>query len=154
MVNVVKTGGFGVAVEGLHELRQALRTADRKLLNEVRKLHREMAKEGRVRARSKAQFGTGRNRFAKLIGSQGSERAATITYRGDGHPAAMGWLFGSMAFRQFRPWVGNRHTGIRMEDIGSSYAITPAIKELEPEWERTYPQRMAEAINRGLATSR
>lgn len=142
--------GCGVIFVDLDDLLRDLRAVDRKLPNVVRKVHREIGKEGRIRARSKAMELPGRKRFARLIASRGSTRAATISYRGDRHPAAMGWLFGAYAYPQFKPWVGNRHTGVRQE-LGDSHAITPAIVELEPQWARTYAKRIGRMIDQTLS---
>lgn len=142
-------GGFGVLLVDNEGLRRDLRAVDKKLPNVIRKVHREIAKEGRTRARSKALGLPGRKRFARLIASRGSARAATISYHGNRHPAAMGWLFGAYAYPQFKPWVGNRHTGVR-QDLGDSHAITPAIKELEPQWAKTYAKRIGQMIAQTL----
>ena len=149
----VATGGFGVAVVGLQDLRRDIRTAgNRALPNELRKLNREIAREGRDAARQNARGLKGGRRFAATIGSRGSARAATIAVNIRRHPAAPGWLFGSFGGRRTRqfhqPWLGNARTG----NLGRAYAVTPAIRALEPEWAETYGKRIQLALDRALGT--
>lgn len=145
----VAPGGFGVEIVGLPKLRSDLRTADRQLRNVPRDVHRQIAREGRDRARQIAMGLPGRQLFARIIGGRGSDRAATIYADIGKHPAGGGWLFGSHQYRQFRPWVGNQHISLGIND---SYAITPAIRELEEQWAKTYASRISETLDRTLGT--
>lgn len=111
-----------VEIKGLQDFRRDLRALDRKLPNEVRKLHRKVSDHVADKARRGAAAGDAQSRKAVgAIKARATQRAAYIETVPKpafalgvfwGMKRRTGWYAnpryeGSNA-RQFQPWVGNQ----------------------------------------------
>lgn len=131
-----------VEIPGLRDFNRALRKVSADLPKITRRAHADFATEVRDEARSNAAGLPGRSKFARLIVSSAGQNFAAVRVR-DSHPAAAGWVFGALAFRQFRPWVGRQAPVAGYGDFGpGAYAVSPAIRTEAPRVLDEYHRRV------------
>lgn len=110
----------------------------------VSETNREISKEVQAGAQSKPATKTGKRPPAAMIGRRAGVTSASLVLRYGRFPWAAGAEFGSIAWRQFRPWVGNRYT----RSASPGYMIGSTIKEKARSIERTYRKRLLAAIDK------
>jgi hypothetical protein len=131
-----------VQIDGLKDFNRSLRRVDAQLPKVTRQAHAEYAREVRDAARSNARSLPGKSRFARLISSSAGQNFAAVRVRA-AHPAAAGWVFGAIQFRQFRRWVGKQAPADGFGDFGpGSYAVSPAIRTEAPRVLDEYHRRV------------
>ena len=133
--------GDGVRVEGLTELRRALKaigTDAAKVLNEA---SREVAGFVADDARSKAHgLGGVAARVAPTVKGSGTARGGAITLGGASHPEALGAEFGGQGrptTQQFKPHLGR-----------TGYFVYPAIRENADEIESAYVEKLDDLMRK------
>lgn len=121
-----------VEIRGLADFQRELRALDRKLGSELRKSLKDAAEIVAEAARRKAQgLGGVIAKAGPSIKAQAEQRAAKVSFGSAKFPFAGGAFMGSIAYSQFRPWVGNTwRVGERGE---GPYAINEAIADKEDE---------------------
>lgn len=125
-----------VRVEGLKELRAELRKVD--MHKGLQKAGKKVAEKVAERTRSAASgLGGVTVREVPTIKALASQTRAQVKVGGS--PWSMGSLFGSVRYRQFRPWRGS--------GPGAGYYLWPQLAEMRDEITDTY----ADEIERLLA---
>lgn len=82
------------------------------------KAMREVSIEGKSRVADKWRKQRIRpSKANSVVGRRATQTDAKVTLRGSKFPYAAGVEFGSIQFRQFRPWVGNAATGATWRDM-------------------------------------
>ena len=128
MAGSVKIRGFSHSVEGLDVLVRDLRSEPERLDKELRTGLKNIAVKVRDEARERAGALThprpGRKVIASLTASS-SGKDSRVSIGGPNVPWALGHEFGSLVFKQFPPWRGNK------QDAG--YFLWPTIREAREE---------------------
>lgn len=122
----------GVRVQGLNELNRALREmGGPDLQKELKAAGKVVADKVANDARSKAMsLGGVAAKVAPSIKSSARNTGAGVTFGGAKYPMAGGAEFGSIQFKQFKPWRGNT------SDAG--YFLYPAIRDNSDEIAEEY----------------
>lgn len=111
-----------IDVRGLAEFQRALRDVDRDLPKQLRVVNLKAAELVASDARGRAEAAGGAlGKAAPSIKAVAQQRSAGVRIGGSRYPFAMGGEFGSVTFRQFKPWRGSGG------DAG--YALFPAKRE-------------------------
>lgn len=120
MGNRIRSGT--VAVDGLRELNKALKGMGPEAQRELKEASKEVAgfvaSEAQARAHS---VGGVVAHIAPSIRAVGGVNGAGVAFGGASYPMAGGAEFGSLRYKQFKPWRGN--------DSGAGYAIYPTIRD-------------------------
>lgn len=124
----------GVNVEGLTELRKALKAVSADAPKELRAAHKEVADIVAGDARSLA-YGLGgvAAKVAPSIKASGTQAGAATALGGSSYPFAAGAEFGGRGrptTQQFQPWRGS--------GSGAGYFVYPAIRANVDEAEALY----------------
>lgn len=120
MATRVRTGE--VTVVGLTELNRALRAMGPGLQRELKDVNRTVAELVAADARAIASsVGGVAAKVAPSIVAKGYQTAAAVGFGGAAYPMAGGAEFGSIRYKQFKPWTGNG------SDAG--YFVYPAIRQ-------------------------
>lgn len=139
-----------VQIEGLRDFNRALRRIDASLPKVTRQAHAEFANQVRDAARSTARSLPGKGRFAALIRSSAGQNFGAVKLKAS-HPAAAGWVFGSLRFRRFRRWVGKQSAVSGFGDFGpAAYAVGPAITREAPRVLDQYHRRVQQAFRQAF----
>jgi hypothetical protein len=111
-----------VKVDGLRELNRALKAIGPEAQKELKEASKTVATFVAADARSSA-FSQGGvlGHIAPSIKPVGGVSGAGVAFGGAAYPMAGGAEFGSIRYKQFKPWRGNN------SDAG--YAIYPAIRQ-------------------------
>lgn len=121
----------GVKVEGLAELRKALKAVSADAPKELTAASKEVATFVAADARGLAQgLGGVAARVAPTVKGSGTTTGGAITLNGDAHPEALGAEFGGQGrptTQQFRPHLGR-----------TGYFVYPAIRQDADRIESTY----------------
>jgi hypothetical protein len=132
--------GDGIVVVGLDSLLKDLRAANRALPRIVTKAIRDSTKRELLPAATRNLASQPVPKSRTKLGVSSTTRGAALTGRA---PWIMGAEFGSLQYRQFRPWVGNRYTGA----VGfTGYIMGKAINDRLPELERRWLDDVTEAL--------
>lgn len=109
MPRIKASGSVGVKVTGLNELNRALRDmGGREFQKELKEAGAEVAGEVASGARGRAlALGGVAAKTAPSIRAAAGFTSAGVGFGGSGYPFAMGAEFGSVRFKQFKPWRGN-----------------------------------------------
>lgn len=140
-----------VATAGVKNLARDLRrVAGKEASAALRKAHREIANEVRDQARSRARTEYGKQgsygRAARAIQSRAFPDAAKVRLRSGTDPRVFGSEFGSIAYRQFRPWKGNQWTAGAGPKSGVGYALMPTLRDNVPKIRDEYGDRLMDAM--------
>jgi hypothetical protein len=136
-----------LAVEGLDDIVSGLRRVQ--LQKAASEASQSVTKPLQEKARTKwASQDIRPSQARSAVGRTATQRAAGIVLRYSRHPYAAGVEFGSLAFRQFRPWRGNRFTVAPGSSTG--YVIQDTIAENMDETEKMYADTLQDAIARAI----
>lgn len=135
----------GLRVHGLNELNKSLREMGKEFQKELTQANKGVA--GFVADDAKAaaySLGGVAAHVAPSIKAAGGTTWAGVSIGGAAHPEASGAEFGSMRFKQFKPWRGNG------SDAG--YFLYPAIRQDADRIETEYTEALDRLMRRnGLA---
>lgn len=110
-----------VKVDGLRELNNALRAVGKEAQGELRDAGKKIAEAVADDARSNAySLGGVAAKVAPSIRASAGVRSAGVGFGGAAFPFAGGAEFGSLRYKQFKPWRGNT------SDAG--YFVYPSIR--------------------------
>ena len=129
-----------VRVEGLDELRRALKKAqDVEALGKVKAANRA-AGELVVKAAQRRAPGVSRMAAsaATTLRASNSAGKASVRIGSNAKPYALGAEFGSVRYRQFKPWRGS--------GAGAGYFLWPAIRDKTPEIVELYGDAIEDAL--------
>lgn len=127
----IRSGDRYVNVEGLAELQKALRSLPKELRRDLTRANRMAASLVAQRARSRAiAQGSTAAHAAPSIRASATQTSAGVAIGGGSHPEALGAEFGSLRFKQFKPWLGSG------PDAG--YFLYPTIRNDEGAWIEPY----------------
>lgn len=120
------TTDVAVKLEGWTEFRRALKGAEPKVRKAIGVANKRVADVVAVAARdlAKAQGGVAA-KTAESVRALASQKSAQVALGGAAYPFAMGAEFGSLAYKQFKPWRGSD------EDAG--YFLYPSIRAKRDE---------------------
>ena len=109
MPRIRATNSVGVKVTGLAELNRALRDmGGREFQKELKEAGRSVATTVADDARGIASsLGGVAAKTAPSIRAAAGNTSAGVSFGGSGYPFAMGAEFGSVRFKQFKPWRGS-----------------------------------------------
>lgn len=127
----------GLRVEGLNELRAALKAAgEAKTGNAaLRQAHKEVAKAVEAWSKAAAAGGTAQQaKAANALLGKGQPLTAILSIRNTaGVPFGIGAFMGAKRYTQFPPWLGNQY------EVGEgSYIVGPTIEGHMPEIEELF----------------
>lgn len=109
-------------VEGLNELNRALKALGPELQKELKQTNLDVAQLVADDARGIAHsLGGVAAHVAPSIQAKGYTTSAGVGFGGPGYPMAGGAEFGSIRFKQFKPWRGN--------GADAGYFVYPAIRQ-------------------------
>lgn len=132
---------FGVAIEGLDEIRKDLRRLNSQAARAVNEGQRDAVRRFTLPAAKKALGG-------QRVPSR-PQPSVSATVAGSGlrwrAPWAAGGEFGSKRFRQFKPWVGNQFTGA---GFFPGYVLGAAVQDTIDEVEDHVIEHVEKAILR------
>lgn len=130
-----------VKVDGLTELNRALRAIGPEAQKELKEASREVAGFVASDARSAAYSqGSTLAHIAPSIQAKGLQTSASVQLGGSAYPMAGGAEFGSIRYKQFRPWRGNG------PDAG--YAVYPTIRRDANKIVDTFEDRVGRIIDK------
>lgn len=130
-----------VKVDGLRELNAALRAIGPEAQKELKEASRKVAEFVANDARAAAQsLGGVAAHVAPSIRPVGGVSGAGVAFGGAAYPMAGGAEFGSMRFKQFKPWRGNG------SDAG--YFAYPAIRQDADRIETEFTHAVDDIIKR------
>lgn len=120
--NRINATGDGVRVAGLNELNRALRNmGGKELQKELKAAGKAVADKVADDARAGAMsLGGVAAKVAPSIRASAQNTGAGVSFGGRAYPMAGGAEFGSIQYKQFKPWRGNT------SDAG--YFLYPAIR--------------------------
>lgn len=126
-----------VKVNGLADFRRELKTIDAELPKELRKTNLAAAELVAKDARTKAnnQGGVARHVEPSIIAAA-TQGNAKLAWGGSKFPMAAGAEFGSIRFKQFKPWRGSG------SDAG--YFMFPAVRETREQFIEVYDEMLAD----------
>lgn len=135
----------GVKVSGLRELNVALREISKDAQKELTKANKAIAEFVAEDARGAAHsLGGVAAHVAPSIKATGGTTWAGVGIGGPAYPMAGGAEFGSLKFKQFKPWRGNN------SDAG--YFLYPAIRQDADRIEHEHTEAMQRLLAKnGLA---
>ena len=136
-----------LAVEGLRDVINGLKAVSKTLPRTVTKANRAVATQI-VLPEARRNWATQRIRPSQArsaIAVTATRTAASIKLRYSKHPYAAGVEFGSLAFRQFRPWRGNQFTVTPGSTTG--YVVQAAIRDTLKQVETEYADRVLDAVD-------
>lgn len=114
--------GERIEVHGLIDLQRDLRAINRDLPKELRVVNMKAAELVADDARGRATAAGGAlGKASPSIKAVAQQRSAGVRIGGSKYPFAMGGEFGSIAYKQFKPWRGSGG------DAG--YAVYPAKRD-------------------------
>lgn len=121
-------GKDSIRIQGLNELRAALKALGPEWPKQLGKANKEVgeliARDARDRAES---LGGVAAKSAPSIKSSAAARASTVSIGSDQFPFALGAEFGAKKYPQFKPWRGNQWVESGDENVG--YFLHPAIRD-------------------------
>ena len=137
----INAKGDGVRVEGLAELRKALKAIGAQAPKELNAASKDVATFVADDARDLA-FGLGgvAARVAPTVKGSGTARGGAITLGGASHPEALGAEFGGRGrptTQQFQPHLGR-----------TGYFVYPAIRQNADRIEETYADRIDDLMRK------
>jgi len=148
----VQHAGQAVVVEGLRESIRGLKQIDKSLPRVVSKAARDIAKEI---VAPEAQKRWRDQRIKPSVATQavkgsGTTAGGQVKVRYKTFPYAAGVEYGSLAFKQFRPWRGNKFTVAPGTSTG--YVAQDAIRDTLPEVEDRWNDDVMRLIRKELST--
>lgn len=121
----------GVRVTGLAELNRALKALGPEVQGELKDAHYEVGNMVSEDARSIAGgLGGVAAKTAPSIRATRTAAGAALAFGGSAYPFAGGAEFGSIRYKQFKPWRGS--------GSDSGYFVYPAIRQDADQIEKTY----------------
>jgi len=141
----IRSSDQGVRVHGLNELNRALREMGPEFQKELKETNRSVAGFVAEDARAAAySLGGVAAKVAPTVKAAGGTTWAGVSMGGSAYPMAGGAEFGSLAFKQFKPWRGNG------SDAG--YFLYPAIRQDVDRIESEYSKALDRLLKKnGLA---
>lgn len=137
----INATGAGVKVTGLKELNAALKALGPDVQKELKEANFEVGDMVAGDARSIALgLGGVAAKVAPSIRATKTQAGAAVSFGGAAYPFAGGAEFGSLKYKQFKPWRGNG------SDAG--YFLYPAIRQDADQIEATYTQRIDEILSK------
>ncbi len=137
----INAKGQGVRVTGLVELNRALKALGPEVQKELKAANFEVGSMVAGDAQSIALgLGGVAAKVAPSIKATKTQAGAAVSFGGAAYPFAGGAEFGSMRYKQFKPWLGNS------SDAG--YFVYPAIRQDAEEIETTYIERIDDIMKR------
>lgn len=131
----------GLNVEGLTELRRALKAVDDSAPRELAEASKDIALFVADDARGKAEgLGGVAARVADTVKGSGTARGGALTLGGAAHPEALGAEFGGQGrptTQQFRPHKGR-----------TGYFVYPAIRDNADKIESAYVEKLDDLLRR------
>lgn len=132
-----------IQVEGLKELRQALRDLGPNWPKEMRKANIRSAELVAEEARRKADsLGGVAGKVSPSIKAAGEQLAAKVRWGGSQFPFAAGAEFGSIKYKQFKPWRGS--------DANAGYFVFPAVRSTRDQLIDVYADAVDELTSRAF----
>lgn len=133
----------GVKVEGLTELRKALKAVDAGLPKELGQVHRKLGDMVVTEAQARARgLGGVAAKSAPSLRAASQAARAQITLGGARAPYALGAEFGSGRYKQFKPWRGS--------DADAGYFLYPTIRANRDRITEEYERMLDELLNRAF----
>lgn len=131
-----RSRGLSLNVEGLRQLQRELRSMERTLPRQLRKVNLEVAKTVTLKAKARAGGVKGGERLQRSIFAVAQQRNAAVEIRASAQRSlgALGYEFGGSQ-KQFPPWRGN--------DSNAGYAVYPTIRSESP----FIPERYARGLD-------
>lgn len=121
MARAQRVNAGTVRVSGMRELNKALREVSKETQGELKEASRGVAEFVASDSRSAAQsLGGVAAKTAPSISPVGGVKGAGVALGGARFPFAGGAEFGSVRFKQFKPWRGN--------SSGAGYFVYPSIR--------------------------
>lgn len=131
----------GVKVTGLVELNKALKALGPEVQKELKAANFEVGDMVAGDARSIAQgLGGVAAKVAPSIRATKTASGAAVSFGGAAYPFAGGAEFGSLRYKQFKPWRGSG------SDAG--YFVYPAIRQDADQIETTYVERIDDLMRK------
>lgn len=125
----IKTGE--IRVQGLDKLNRALREMGGEFPNSVRQANKSVAEDVRTVAFSRAlALGGVAAHVAPSLRAVAGARSAGVAGGGARYPMFGGAEFGSIRYKQFKPWRGNKSN--------AGYFLYPAIRAEAPRITQEY----------------
>lgn len=135
----IRTGD--VRVEGLAELNKALKALGPDAQKELKDASRSVAGFVASDARRGAYaLGGVAAHVAPSIGAVGGVSGAGVAFGGSRYPMAGGAEFGSIRYKQFKPWRGS--------DSGAGYFVYPSIRQNSERIVDEFVDAVQHVINR------
>lgn len=132
-----------VEVVGLREFRTALKAVDSDLPKQLRVINvtaaQLVARDARGRASS---VGGALGKAADSIKAGATQRGGYVKIGGSRYPFALGGEFGSIQFKQFKPWRGS--------GADAGYALYPAKRAKTPLIVESYGQMIDRLARRAF----
>jgi hypothetical protein len=145
MARIRASGDVGVRVHGLTELNKTLREMGPEFQKELTQTNKSVA--GFVADDAKAaaySLGGVAAKVAPTVKAAGGTTWAGVSFGGSAYPFAGGAEFGSLRYKQFRPWRGNG------SDAG--YFLYPSIRRDADRITTEYTEALDRLLDRnGLA---
>lgn len=130
-----------VKVDGLRELNNALRAVGKDAQSELRDAGKKIAETVADDARSNAySLGGVAAKVAPSIRASAGVRSAGVGFGGAAFPFAGGAEFGSLRYKQFKPWRGNT------SDAG--YFVYPSIRSNSERITEDYAEAVDDLMRR------
>lgn len=141
MPRINASGAAGVQVRGLNELNRALRRLGPDAQKELKETNRSVAEFVADDARAAAYtLGGVAAKVAPSIRPKGTNTGASVGFGGAGYPYAGGAEFGSIKYKQFKPWRGN--------GTDAGYFVYPAIRQDANRIETEYTEALNDLMRR------
>lgn len=132
-----------IEVVGLREFRLSLKAMSDDLPKDLRQVNKDAAETVAADARNRASSqGGALGKAAPSIKAGATQRGGYVKIGGDRYPFALGGEFGSVQFKQFRPWRGSG------DDAG--YALYPAKRAKTPHIVERYGDLIDELSRRAF----
>jgi hypothetical protein len=141
----IRSSDQGVRVHGLTELNRTLREMGPEFQKELKETNRSVAGFVADDARAAAySLGGVAAKVAPTVKAAGGTAWAGVSFGGSAYPFAGGAEFGSLAYKQFKPWQGNG------SDAG--YFLYPSIRRDADRIETEYSKALDRLLDKnGLA---
>jgi len=136
-----------IQVEGLRESMAVLRAADKTLPRAAAKAIKTVVQRRTLPAAHRNMQAQPIPKRRGMITAFATQREAGLTMRagsGSRYPWAHGGEYGSLTYRQFRPWLGNQHTSGGASVVG--YMVGAAIEDTKENVVRELVNEITDAL--------
>ena len=135
----IKSGA--IEVHGLRELNRALKKVEGGTPNALRDTNKKVAEKVAMGARSRAQgLGGVAAHVAPSLRASAGAAFAGVAGGGAAYPMFGGAEFGSIRYKQFKPWLGN--------STDAGYFLFPEIRAQAPHIEDEYREALDNLIKK------